>query len=218
MDGMLPPRLRRFDIEPRLYADFGVGEGIAAAGIAVSVATAAASAAQAMQQAKQQQQAAAYNAQVQNNNAQVASWQRQQQEQEAASASLAARTSGAQETSQLDLRNNELVAKNIAAAASSGVTTTGSTSDAILGSAYNNDLESLQSQYKTNLDGWQAEIGATNASYNSLTQQKSYSAQASLDTSEGNNAIKTGMFSVAGDVVSGAGKANEAAAQVNYFD
>ena len=196
-------------------ADFGVGEGLAAAGIAVSIASAAAASAAAVQQAQNQKKAADFNAQVQANNAQVQAYQRQQQDQEYATQSLLAEKEGAQQTSQIDLRNNVLVAKNIDVALSSGLQISGSTQDAIAVSAYNDDLQSTQNQYKTELDAYQARIGAANASYNSTIAINADKSQASLFTASGQNAMQTAAYSVLGDNISGAGKAAQSA---SFFD
>lgn len=202
-------------LEQRQYVDGGVTEGIAAAGIAVSIASAAAASAAAYQQAQNQKKAADYNAQVQANNAQVQAYQRQQQDQEYATQALLAEKQGAQTTSQIDLRNNVLVAKNVDAALSSGLQISGSTQDAITGSAYNDDLLSTQNQYKTQLDAYQARIGAANASYNSTIAINADKAQATLFTSSGQAATQTAGYSILGDAISGAGKAGQSA---SFFD
>jgi hypothetical protein len=176
---------------------------IGAIGVVASVAGTVASVAAAGQQASNQQEAANYNAQVAANNAQVATWQRQQQEQEYAAEALMTQQQGAQDASRLELQNGSIVARNIAAAASSGMDITGSTQDAISGSAANNELAVLNEQHKTQIEAYQNEIGASNASYNSVIQANRYDAESQLDTMEGKAAAQTGMYSEIGAGISG---------------
>jgi serine protease inhibitor ecotin len=195
-------------------ADVGIGETIAAVGVAVSIASAAAATASAVQQAQQQQKAQQYNAQVQGNNAQVAEYQRSQQAQEAAIQSTLQQKQGATEASQLEMRNGQMVAKNIAAAASEGLSISGSAQDVISGSASNNELGVNSDEYKTQLQAYSASIGANNASYNSGTQISRYQDQQTLDLFAGNNAAQTGILSATGAGISGASRVGSALYQI----
>lgn len=199
-------------------ADFGIGEGIAAAGLAVSVAATAASVASAAQQAKVQQKSANYNSQVQTNNAQVSAWQRQQQEQEYAAQSLITQQEGAQAASRMEQQSGAIEARNIAAAASSGLQITGSTADVISGSAANNELAVLNEQHKTQIQAYQDQVGAANASYNSIIQGNRYDAEAGLYTMAGKNAAETGLFSEIGAGIAGGSKIITAASSANQTD
>jgi hypothetical protein len=187
----------------RLLDPTGISEGVAVAGVVAAVAAAGVGVASAANQAQEQQKAANWNAQVAATDAQVAVYQRQQQEQESAAQASITQAEGAQEASDLELRNNVLVAKNIAAAASSGLAITGSTQDVISGSAANNELQVLQVQHKTALDAWANQIGASNASYNSIVQAGNYGEQSNLDTMQAGYAAESGMFGEAGAAIGG---------------
>jgi len=188
---------------------------IAGVGLAVAIAGTAASVAAAHQQAQNQQQAANYNAQVSANDAQVAVWQRQQQQQEFAANALMTQEQGAQNASRLEMQNGAITARNVAAAAASGLDLTGSTASVISGSAANNELAVLNDQHKTQIAAYENLIGAQNATYNSTIQANRYSAQSKLFSMESTQAGQTGFFSELGAGAAGAARITTAANSAN---
>jgi hypothetical protein len=215
MDGINEPRMGKFSIEPRCYLDFGIGEGIAAAGVAVSLASTAAGVMAAQQQAANQQKADNYNAQVSANNSQVAKWQATQQTQEYATEAYMASQEGAQNASRLEMQNGALVAKNIAAAAASGLTLSGSTNTSIQGSAANNELAVLEVQHNTQVSMYQDQVGAANAAYNSTIQANRFNDESGLYSMESQQAGQTGLFNEVGAGIRGAASTLDSSEMLN---
>jgi hypothetical protein len=177
---------------------------IAAAGLAVSVAGTVAAISAAHQQAQNAQAADNYNQQVASNNAQVASWQRSQQNQEFATEAYMTQQQGAQDASRMEMSDQAQMAKNVAAAAASGLTLSGSTNSAIAGSAANNELAVNNEEYKTRVSAYQNQIGAANAEYNSTLQVNRYDDESQLLGMESHQAGVTGMYNEAGAGIRGA--------------
>jgi hypothetical protein len=205
----------KFNIEPRCYLDFGIGEGIAAAGVAVSLASTAAGVMAARQQAANEQAADNYNAKVAANNSQVAQWQATQQSQEYATEAYMTAQQGAQNASRIEMQNGALVAKNIAAAAASGLTLSGSTDTTIQGSAANNELAVLNEQHDTQVKVYEDQIGASTAAYNSMIQANRYNDESTLDTMQSVQAGQTGLFNEVGAGLRGAATTLDSSEMLN---